>query len=56
MIKLYFSSKSSLTKLRSFVVVQVVEMYFKVCKIATLQNLPLIKISSTRIPFPSELG
>jgi hypothetical protein len=43
MIKLQCCSKSSCTKLRSFVVVQVVGMYFKVCKIATLWNLPLFE-------------
>jgi hypothetical protein len=38
MIELFFSSKFSLPKLRSFVVVQVVEMYLKVCKIATFKT------------------
>jgi hypothetical protein len=38
MIELFFSSKFSLLKLRSFVVVQVVEMYLKVCKIATFET------------------
>lgn len=38
MIELFFSSELSLAKLRSFVVVQVVEMYLKVCKIATFET------------------